>query len=518
MLYHSYRTLNDSIMNKQETVIKICKITRITGEIKCQLDLAGEVDFAAFIPDLLYIDKWAEEICEYVSSDPCPRLAKLIANMGFNDAIEKYVQSHRTGIKPAYQKVLDNYVVKSHDLFKICEQNSTNRKGEYVDLIEPLANKQVADLLDRAVKVGLLDEHYQPIPNIKALHLKLIAYAIATICKFKRPYHLFEKQWNRNDNTRISACRLPKYADEYYDTIALYPEVDFSKFEPEHEISTFYVTQDEQDINAMYENLIKHGYIASDTSFETFKGIVGKSQFTAPVEWVKGQRQLSFYIQQAFGKYNDKDLWIKGETCFTINGNTPHKGCFTSGYSFIKRTGLIDNYDIRLKAICDTFNHIDTPIPQDVPKKKRLIHTSKNVFFSQKSEEKKKAMYSALVSGGFIAPDTAYATFEGILEESKFTNPIVWMKSQNQLIYFVHLAFKEDNPYDLWVKCVYCFRFQNGKAPCRSSLDSNLRPITKQYNVYNQELKTIADDYNDNSNNSAEASDRKDAEAHSINT
>lgn len=127
-------------------------------------------------------------------------------------------------------------------------------------------------------------------------------------------------------------------------------------------------------------------------------------------------------------------------------------------------------------------------------------------------------MYSALVSGGFIAPDTAYATFEGILEESKFTNPVVWMMPQNQLIYFVHLAFKEDNPYDLWVKCVYCFRFQNGKTPCRSSLNSNFRLIMKQYSVYNQELKTIADDYNDNSNNSAEASDRKDAEAHSINT
>ena len=505
-------------MTKQEAAIKICKLTRITGEIKYQIDLEGRVDFASFVPDLLYIDKWTEEICEYVSTDPCPRLAHLIANMGFNDAIENYLQFHRTEIKPTYQNVLDNFFVKSRELFKICEQNSIIRKGRYTDLIEPLTNKQVAALLDRAVNAGLLDEHYQPVPGIKVLHLKLIAYAISTICKFKQSYHLFEKQWNRLDNSRISTCRLPKYSDEYNDTKALYPEVDFSKIESEHEISIFYVTQDEIDIKIMYEDLIKHGYIASDTSFETFKGIVGKSNFTFPVKWIKGQRQLAFYIQQAFGKYNDKDLWIKGVCCFSVKGKTPHKDCFTSGYSFIKRTGLIDNYDIKLKVICDKFNHIDTPIPEDILKKKRLIHTSKNVFFSPKTENKRKAMYSALVSGGFIAPDTVYSTFEGILEECKFTDPIVWMKSQNQLIYFIHLSFKEDNPYDLWVKCVFCFRFQNGKAPRRACLNSNCRLIMKRNSVYNQELKTIADNYNDNSNYSAETSDKIDVTAHSINT
>lgn len=56
-------------MTKQETVIKICKLTRITGEIKYQIDFDGNVDFASFVPNLLYIDKWTDEICRYVSTD-----------------------------------------------------------------------------------------------------------------------------------------------------------------------------------------------------------------------------------------------------------------------------------------------------------------------------------------------------------------------------------------------------------------------------------------------------------------
>lgn len=505
-------------MTKQEAVIKICKLTRITGEIKYQIDLDGTVDFASFVPDFLYINKWIEEVCEYVSTDPCPRLAHLIANMGFNDAIENYLQSHRTEIKPAYRDILDNFFVKSKKLFKICEQNSTIRKGKYTDLIEPLANKQVAELLDRAVYAGLLDKHYQPVPDIKVLHLRLIAYAVATICKFKRPYYLFEKQWKRTQSSRISTCKIPKYSDEFNSTISLYPEVDFTKIEPKHEILTFYVTQDDNDINTMYQSLIKHGYIAPDTMLETFKGIVGKSKFSSSVEWIKGQRQLAFFIHQAFNKYNDKDLWLKGVCCFTIKGKTPHKDCFTSGYSYIKRTGFIDNYDFKLKDICNRFNHVEPPVSQTANEVKRLIHTNTTVFFSPKPGKKRKAMYSALLQGGYIGADTSYSVFNGILEESEFSKPIVWQKSQTALMYFVYLAFKEDNPYDLWVKCVSCFRFQNGNAPCRSTLVSNLRPLMKQNVPYNTELKKIADDYNDNSNGSAETSDKINVTAYNINT
>lgn len=75
------------------------------------------------------------------------------------------------------------------------------------------------------------------------------------------------------------------------------------------------------------------------------------------------------------------------------------------------------------------------------------------------------------------------------------------------------MAFKEDNPYNLWVKCVSCSRFQNGKTPNRGSLVPNCRLIMKQDNPYDVELKKIADDYNENSNDSAEISESNDKPA-----
>lgn len=482
-------------MTKQEIVIKIAKITRLTGEIKYFIDVDGKVDLDLFVPDLLYLDRWIEEIYDYVLTDNSRRLEQLIINMGFNNAVENYIQKHRNEIRPSILEILEKYFFISRELFTLCEENSMERKGKYIDLIEPLANKQVAELLDRAVNAGILDRYYQPIPGINLLHLRIIAYAISSICKFKHPYTLFEKQWERKETMRISTCKIPKYKIKEYElTMALYPEVDFSEMEPEHKTAVFYTAQNIEEVNAMYQDLIKYRYISPDTTFETFKGIVGKVDYSEPVKWLKGQRQLGYFIYLAFSRYNEKDLWIKGECCFTINGGRPLRNCFLSGYSYIKRTGLVEKYDVKLKAICDRFNHIDSPAP---PSNERLIHTSKYVFYSPKPEDKKSKMFSALLAGGYIAPDTTYTIFRGIFEETDFKQPVVWIQKQCSLIYFIYMVFKDDNPYDLWTKCVYCFRLQDNKIIKRRSLDGNRITAMKTDKPHNIELKRIADEYND---------------------
>lgn len=70
----------------------------------------------------------------------------------------------------------------------------------------------------------------------------------------------------------------------------------------------------------------------------------------------KTQRQLSYFIHQAFSRFNRKNLWIKGECCFRIGGKKPHKASLVTGFAWIKRAGWMDRYDTRLKAICDRFN------------------------------------------------------------------------------------------------------------------------------------------------------------------
>ena len=344
-------------MTRQEAVIKIVKITRIIGELKYQLDADDEVEFEALDPEWKHIAEWTQEVCRYMELDASPQVARLIANIGFTDMVEKYVQSCRKEIGAKEAKILDDYVKHMRTLSSLCDTRSEEQREKYGDLIEPLANERVAALLQRAVDAGILDRHYQPVPQTSPLQLKVIAYAVSSLCKLHSPYVLFEKQWHRENGKRFNTCRIPKHNTVCYEeTRALYPEVDFAGFEPVHEAATFYVPQSEEEIRAMYEDLVKYGYIAPETTFEAFGSIFDKARFESPVEWTKTQRQLSYFIHQAFSRFNRKNLWIKGECWFRIGGKKPHKASLVTGFAWIKRAGWMDRYDTRLKAICDRFN------------------------------------------------------------------------------------------------------------------------------------------------------------------
>lgn len=179
-------------MTRQETVIKITKITRIVGEMKSQLDLDDEIEFEALDSSWMNIGKWAKEICLYMEQAPSPLLANLITNNEFTVPVVNYVQSHRLEIDSAYVTVIDCYANNMQALLSLCKRQEEEVKGEYKDLIEPLANEQVATLLQRAIRAGLLDEHYQPMPQTKPLQLKVIAYAVSTICKLPSTYILLK--------------------------------------------------------------------------------------------------------------------------------------------------------------------------------------------------------------------------------------------------------------------------------------------------------------------------------------
>lgn len=107
-------------------------------------------------------------------------------------------------------------------------------------------------------------------------------------------------------------------------------------------------------------------------------------------------------------------------------------------------------------------------------------------------------MYQLLINEKYIASNTTFSIFNGIFDEPKFKQPVVWTKKQSQLIYFVHSAFKADNPLDVGVKCLYCFRLQNEKVPNRQNMVCNYHSLVKNglLNTYDTELKHIANEYN----------------------
>lgn len=499
-------------MTRQDFVIRVAKINKVLGELKYSMDIDAVLDLSSLAPQLLMLEEWTADIQQYIEQEPSPALVRQIISIGYTDEIKKYLAKHKTDITPdACVTLLNGSIKKLQALFKMCRQYLYEEKGQYKDLVEPLANEQVATLLQRAVDAGLLNSHFQPAPDTKTLQLRVIAFAVSSICKFPRVYVDFEKQWGHTASFRISACSLPKRKSQYFEYAkSLYPEVDFSTLEPSHETVVFYTPQSPEDINKMYNELIRYRYIAPNTTFEVFNGIFDKTKFVKPVDWIKGQRLLAYFIYLAFGKYNKKNLWVKGEKCFLVNGKTPHTGCFKSGYSMIKRSGWIDRFDPRLKAICDEFNHIEVSTKDTGKNKGRVIHNGKEVFYSDKSDEKKEAVFSELVRGGYISPKTTADIFMGIFDETKFIRPILWKKSQASLMYFVYLAFRSDNPFDFWRKCAHCFQIQRGKPLNLESLRSNFRPILKKgkLDTYDIELKRIADEYASTKKKKATASDK----------
>ena len=198
-------------MTRQEAVIKIAKITRIIGELKYQLDADDEVEFEALDPEWKHIAEWTQEVCRYMELDASPQVARLIANIGFTDMVEKYVQSRRKEIGAKEAKILDDYVKHMRTLSSLCDTRSEDQREKYGDLIEPLANERVAALLQRAVDAGILDRHYQPVPQTSPLQLKVIAYAVSSLCKLHSPYVLFEKQWHRENGSipAVSPSTIP---------------------------------------------------------------------------------------------------------------------------------------------------------------------------------------------------------------------------------------------------------------------------------------------------------------------
>lgn len=73
-------------------------------------------------------------------------------------------------------------------------------------------------------------------------------------------------------------------------------------------------------------------------------------------------------------------------------------------------------------------------------------------------------MYQLLINEKYIASNTTFSIFNGIFDEPKFKQPVVWTKKQSQLIYFVHSAFKADNPLDVGGEVLVLFPFTERKS------------------------------------------------------
>ncbi len=342
-------------MNRQQAAIKIAKVNRFVKQLNYWSELGENIHPAAFGDDIYSMSAWVKEIQAYLrTDDDVSLLVDLIECVGDVSVIDEYLGKHKR-MEDIMKESLTGLSRSIKALLAECQKLRKQSKGEYSMLPDALYNDTAIELLKRAVKSGILDKEYQPTDKTNYSNLKIIAYAIAKSLKFdKRHIYCYcEEMWHK----RLSPVMLPTYQTEsYQEVMDLYPEVDFSDLLKDHEPMIFNCPFDDERKDALRRALAMNGYITRNTTAKQFFAIFDKEKFKTPVNWLKGQRAFSVFIKLGLGPTNNKNLWLKAVSCFTINGKRPHKGSLSTGYSLLERTHALDSYDTVLVAICKAYN------------------------------------------------------------------------------------------------------------------------------------------------------------------
>lgn len=120
-----------------------------------------------------------------------------------------------------------------------------------------------------------------------------------------------------------------------------------------------------------------------------------------------------------------------------------------------------------------------------------------NTFYTHQSIERIKRLFDDLINFGYIDVASQFEDFLGIFDSEKFIRPIEWIAEQRFLTYFLWITFSKENPINLWVKAMCCFRIQ-GHEPHKGTMSSSISYIrrNKLLDKYNPELKAISERFN----------------------
>lgn len=332
----------------------IAKINRFTKQLNYWCELEADINLDVFGEELFQIDTWAKEVHEYLKGAPNVSLVGMVEDIGSAASLKEYMVTKGNEIPSRLRKTLHAYIEHMEALQGDLGLLKKKGKGRYANLPTPLANGKAADLLQRAVKAEILGKDFQPIEGISCQKLKVIAFAVSRLMSFdhRHTYVHFDRLWQRGGYHLSSVVLSVLSTDSYQDALDLYPEVDFTDLLiKEYNGYVFNSSFSEERKLELYKELVYQGYIDQATTKAQFLGIFDRALFKKPINWIRTQHQLSYFIKLAFEPDNDKHLWNKTMSCFLINGETPHKACFVSGYSQLLHSSLFDSYEPSLKAI-----------------------------------------------------------------------------------------------------------------------------------------------------------------------
>ncbi len=149
-------------MNRQEVALSLAEIDKLHRQVVYYLDVDEQVDSLPTNFDFDGVQKWVPEIIDYMKGHDCRGLINFIESMFPTDYLKRTLNERSKKYKPYTIAVLTRF---SESIDKIYECstlfNKLYKAGPYENLVDPLANVRGAELLQRAVKAGFLDEKYQ---------------------------------------------------------------------------------------------------------------------------------------------------------------------------------------------------------------------------------------------------------------------------------------------------------------------------------------------------------------------
>lgn len=343
-------------MNRQEVAISLAQLNQINKKVSSAILLNQGLSEVMSQYDLASIPNIGDNILQYLEKNPCQSIVSFMDTMYDIEQLREMLSCNKARFSKIEYMLLKMLVDTNDRLNEFATQYKTMcRKGKLLEDI--FENERAIELFQRAQKAGFLDNQYQLTDKISNIQIRTLAYAISEVLGInpKERYKYFQRQWNIND---IAKTALPELYSKTMEAIKkLYPEVDFTPLTCKNDVAFFEVPYPRERLEELFMSLIMLGYIDKKTKLKDFLKMfrIGNVSNRIPVNWIREQRCLSFFVKHAF-QYTNKDIWMKAQNCFTIKGHTPNRQGLKSSMATLVREKRGDDFDLCLKSLCDNFN------------------------------------------------------------------------------------------------------------------------------------------------------------------
>ena len=302
------------MVTRQEAVLSFVKFNKFAKQLIYDICIGGNTKLTTYADELLHFEQWKEDIMLYTSLNPDPIIIDKIAMLGSPEMLENYIKDGKETLPKNTYDALSGVVQAMKSIHALCFDLNQESKGKFKYLVNEFAYEEAADLFDRAVSAGYLTAEYQPKGDTDLYTLKILAFAIGEMLHLtmRHKWSHFEEQWNIDKSNKLSSLPVTeKQFKRNEKVMKLYPEVDFSELTQPNEERYFDAVYGSRRVRSLYQDLHDKGYISPDTTVDAFLSIfnLGEQTTRKPIEWIKSQRHLSYFIFFAFSKQSRKSCY-----------------------------------------------------------------------------------------------------------------------------------------------------------------------------------------------------------------